>query len=861
MIRRLLLFAVALAVFGASAFGPSTTMAGGPSGTPPIPPLRAAGPVTLPNGRVLPLKPAWVQERSVQAEMLAAHAADKLSFVPGARPHGHADAVAALAPGGGAAVAAPIRLADASASGATLAAASALPNGMRKEVFGFLPYWMLDAGSLQWMQYQLVTTVAYFGVTARADGTLATTSGSSPSAGWAGWNSSAMTSVTNAAHARGVRVVLSVSMMAWDGGTGQAALLGSATARSKLVNAIVATVRDRAADGVNLDFEPVSTTLRDQYTSFVRQLKAGLVAARVGSYLTVCTMAGAATWASGYDLAGLTGTGAANAVFVMGYDYSWSGSARAGAVAPMDSPYILDVGESVDDYLATMPAAKIIWGVPYYGRSWQTTSGVTNAPVRPGSSGASKAYYYTGAHSLAATHGRRWDNVGKVPWFAYQDSAGGWTEGYYDDAASLAFKYDMVNAKGLAGTGMWTLLMDQGDNALWNLIAAKFVNDTTPPIGGIRLLPAVSPVASLQVAWAARDAGSGVRSYSVQVRDSAAGGWLSWKSGTTSTGGTYVGVPGHRYEFRVSARDFKGNPQPWLATVPAPRATLAIGGFASVAASGLNVRSGAGVSFTVLDTLQSGSMLAVLAGPVAAGGYQWYQVQFGFSEWPSAQYPRRGWVAAGSGGVAYLTPAWAPNVTTISPAATPVLPITDLVAPTVVSRQPASNATKVGLLPTITARFSEAVHGVSPGTMVVSLSSGSPAVPSSVSYDPATLTATLRPAGRLVPGTTYRVAMSGSIRDLAGNSLPWTTWTFTTVSSESFSPARTLLFTPGTYVGWRFNAAGDAYAKKTYTLGSGSAAQTTRYAAIPRHPGGWFYISSGVWKGYWIQSGPGIILR
>ena len=507
------------------------------------------------------------------------------------------------------------------------------------------------------------------------------------------------------------------------------------------------------------------------------------------------------------------------------------------------------------------PAGKIIWGVPYYGRTWQTTSDALNAPTGAGPSGASKAYYYTGARNLAATYGRRWDDVGKVPWFAYYDSAkAAGSQGYYDDAASLAAKYDMINARGLAGTGMWTLLMDQGDNALWNLIAAKFVNDTTPPSGGIHLLPAISGTASLQVAWTASDAGSGVQSYSVQVRDSAGGGWLPWKTGTRSTGGTYVGVPGHHYEFRVSARDFRGNAQPWLATVPAPRATLAIGGFASVSTSALNVRSGAGVGFSVLDTLPSGSAgrhpgRAGCGGrvPVVPGPVRLHRMAVGpvsEARLGRCRIERRRLPHAG----------WAPNVTTISAAATPVLPITDLVVPTVASRQPAPNATKVSLLPTITARFSEAVHGVGGGTMIVSMASGSSAVPATISYDPATLTATLRPSARLVPGTTYRVAMSGSIRDVAGNSLPWTTWTFTTISSESFSPARTLLFAPGTYVGWRFNAAGDAYAKKTYTLGSGSAALTTRYAAIPRHPGGWFYISSGVWKGYWTKTGPGIIL-
>ena len=374
MIRRL--FVLATIVLGALSV-PGTALATDPSpslGPFTVPALRSEGPVALPDGRVLPVEPANAPHGSVQAEMLAAHATDRVTFAPGDAPMPRIgpDGTSGFSSNG------PTALRQA----ATPSASVTLPNGMRKEVLGFLPYWLLDAGSLQWMQYQLVTTIAYFGVGARADGTLATSSGGSTTAGWSGWNSSAMTGVINAAHSRGVRVVLTVTMMAWDGGADQAALLASSTARTALASAIVAAVRSRAADGVNLDFEPVATPQRDQYTSFARQLKAALVADGAGSYLTVDTTGGAATWASGYDLAGLTAAGAADALFVMGYDYSWSGSARAGGVAPMDSPYILDVNQSVDDYLALVPKAKIIWGVPYYGRTWQTTTGDPNSPTR-----------------------------------------------------------------------------------------------------------------------------------------------------------------------------------------------------------------------------------------------------------------------------------------------------------------------------------------------------------------------------------------------------------------------------------------------------------------------------------------------
>ena len=65
---------------------------------------------------------------------------------------------------------------------------------------------------------------------------------------------------------------------------------------------------------------------------------------------------------------------------VMGYDFNWSGSARAGGVAPIDSAYVLDVGTAMADYLAVVPASKIIWGVPYYGAGGRPRHSTFNRP-------------------------------------------------------------------------------------------------------------------------------------------------------------------------------------------------------------------------------------------------------------------------------------------------------------------------------------------------------------------------------------------------------------------------------------------------------------------------------------------------
>ncbi|MDQ3690051.1 MAG: glycosyl hydrolase family 18 protein, partial [Chloroflexota bacterium] len=448
----------------------------------PLPALAADPPlgdaVSLPDGTVLPPMPSDQVVPSVQSQMLEEHGGLVLDTAAGSVTGPQVET--SVADGGVTMEAAAPLI---SAEGSVAGPAGPLPNQLTREVLGFLPYWKLDTTTRAALRMDLLSTIAYFSIGVQSNGYLARGAATTPTAGWTGWTSSAMTEVINAAHARGVRVVPTITMMAWREGesAAMATLLNSATYRARLVADVVKVVGDRRADGVNIDFEPVPSSLRSQFTALVREIKAGLVKARVGSFVTVDTMAGAATWATGYDVVGLSASGAADALMVMAYDFSYETSARAGGVAPMDSTYIFSATDAMRDHLERVPSGKLIWGIPYYGRAWNTTSSSLNSTVRSPVDSVAFGYYGKdgttayGGKVLAARYGRKWDSLGQVPWFLYRAADGGYRQGYYDDPTSLRAKYNMVLRNDVGGIGIWSLGMDTGVSDLWNVIEDRFL--------------------------------------------------------------------------------------------------------------------------------------------------------------------------------------------------------------------------------------------------------------------------------------------------------------------------------------------------------------------------------------------------
>ena len=84
---------------------------------------------------------------------------------------------------------------DLAAESLTEPAAAISSAGLKREVFGFLPYWEVSSSSTT-IDYSKISTIAYFGVGAAANGSLEKkNSDGTTTTGWNGWTSADMTNV------------------------------------------------------------------------------------------------------------------------------------------------------------------------------------------------------------------------------------------------------------------------------------------------------------------------------------------------------------------------------------------------------------------------------------------------------------------------------------------------------------------------------------------------------------------------------------------------------------------------------------------------------------------------------------------
>jgi spore germination protein YaaH len=364
-----------------------------------------------------------------------------------------------------------------------------------REIFGFLPYWKMGKPETRLPLDQL-TTIAIFGVEAGRDGKLVrqTAAGGEPQ-GWTAWNSTSTDEIIRNAHAKDVRVVLTVQRFAWSDAQARrtVALLSDPAKRTSLSGDIVGEVMRRKADGANLDFEPVPVEVRPQYLLFMRELRAALDAAKPGLQLTFDVTTGVDQW----DLAALTADDAADAALIMGYDYRVATATIAGSVDPLESLSLGGLRSTLEGALSQAAADRIILALPWYGRAWSTDSDQFGAGTLDQQTfGGSTTVEYADAVARAIENGRQWEPISASAWTVYRfrncaGCAETWRQLWYDDVDSMLLKQDLVMEHQLRGLGVWALGYDQALPEAWATIRLTFGSraDSISPHGSAQVDP------------------------------------------------------------------------------------------------------------------------------------------------------------------------------------------------------------------------------------------------------------------------------------------------------------------------------------------------------------------------------------
>ncbi len=558
---------------------------------------------------------------------------------------------------------------------AATTAAPAAVGGPAREVLGFAPYWDLA----NWRQWQLsrLSTIAYFGVTLDGNGNPIN------DAGWTGWQSQQLTDLVSAAHAAGVRVLVTVKCFDQPS---IASIVSVPAHAQTAVSTAVSLARQRGLDGVDIDFEgaasPTYPTIAQDLTRFMGALTAQTHAAITGSEVIIDTYSGSASWDGGlFNIGALAPN--VDAIFVMAYDMNFDNTPQhASADAPLNGWTYNDT-TLVGQYLGRAPASKIILGIPYYGYKWDVSGPIPNAP----DSGTAQAQTYSGTFddfSCAQQLTRQWDATAATPWATWYSPASGdpcganhnsWRELYYEDVTSIGAKYDLANRSNLRGAGIWALGYDDGRTELWDLIGSH-VNVSRAPVAHVTA-PA-GPVGSTDVAvtWGI-DAGSvPATSYRIWSRQDG-GDWVAWLT-TAATSATFHGFAGHGYGFYAEAfgAGGHGSGAPNAATPAQAVTQIAAGAAHSQPFTGLYAVDGYGVlhpgssppmttsaswpgwniarGLAIAPGGQSGQMLDAFGGLHPVGGAPWLPGTAYWNGWDIA----RGLTLAPGGQGGYVLDGW-----------------------------------------------------------------------------------------------------------------------------------------------------------------------------------------------------------
>jgi len=237
------------------------------------------------------------------------------------------------------------------------------------------------------------------------------------------------------------------------------AFYGNPKAQSRWIEELVAFADEHGFDGVNVDVEGLPADLVPAYGVWVGQLRTALRERIPDAQVSVATTAGQ----RGAAMAAAAAAAGADRIFLMGYDYHWTGS-QPGASAPMDrlDGEDRDLVWSLDRYASLgVPTDRLILGLPLYGVVWPVSGPGIGAPS------LGRGDTWVPRRNLGVLEEDSFESeynaLESVEFYAVPgDASGTWNAVYFDSPRSLLPKLELANERGLAGAGFWAIGYERG---------------------------------------------------------------------------------------------------------------------------------------------------------------------------------------------------------------------------------------------------------------------------------------------------------------------------------------------------------------------------------------------------------------
>lgn len=228
-------------------------------------------------------------------------------------------------------------------------------------------------------------------------------------------------------------------------------VLSSTTKRQNLVQSIVDTSLGLGLDGVNIDFEGLTSECGEHYVQFLRELS---VACRKNNLVLSIDNYVPFNFNNFYrlDIQGQV----ADYVIIMGYDEHWHGSGDPGSVASIDY-----ISNGLDRTLAQVPAEKVVNALPFYTILWKTE-------------GSTVTDEYITLNNMADFLKRvnvepEWDET-TCQYYAEWQSGSATYQIWVEDEESIKVKLNVMSAKKIGGVAVWRL--GYGTSGAWDLVKA-----------------------------------------------------------------------------------------------------------------------------------------------------------------------------------------------------------------------------------------------------------------------------------------------------------------------------------------------------------------------------------------------------